>query len=295
VAAIPAEAPTLKDRYYIVTNSKGLAPFEALHPEPFRLLIAEVQHLKDHYGWLGLLSFNMDEIFRYSDLRMIVSAANQIAVALTNIDLYTELEQFLMKVVRSLVFAIEAKDTYTRGHSERVSQYCMRIANGVQMNRAERRDLLWASILHDMGKIGIPESVLNKPGKLTDEEYELIKAHPQKGYNILKPLTPLSRSLGAILHHHERFDGKGYPQGLKGKEIPFHARIIAVADTYDAITSDRSYRSRKTKDEALAIMDESAGTQLDAELVRTFVRVLDESELAGEAGDLGENPDGGLE
>jgi HD-GYP domain-containing protein (c-di-GMP phosphodiesterase class II) len=202
-----------------------------------------------------MVLFDVEETFRFSELRIMTSVAKQIAVSLMNIDLYHELEQFLINVVKSLVYAIEAKDYYTRGHSERVSEYCMLMADRMKLNDEEKKHLFWASILHDMGKIGISESVLCKPGPLTDEEYEEIKAHPGKGYSILKPIGPLAPSLDGILYHHERCDGRGYPMGLKGMDIPLQARIIAVADTFDAITSDRSYRPKKTKEMALTIIN----------------------------------------
>jgi HD-GYP domain-containing protein (c-di-GMP phosphodiesterase class II) len=270
VRAIPPEASRLDEQYYIINNSKSTSEYEKVHPSPFRFLITPISRQHDSYGWLGLVSFNMGDIFRFVDLRMLTSVAKQIGSSLTNIDLYRELEQFVINVVRSLVYTIEAKDVYTHGHSERVSRHCLRIAERLQLGREEKRSLLWAAILHDMGKIGIPESVLNKPDKLTDEEYRLIKMHSRKGYNILKSLKPLSHSLPGILHHHERYDGKGYPEGLSADNIPFYARVIAVADTFDAITSDRSYRSQKQPEEALAIMNEVAGTQLDPELVQVF-------------------------
>jgi HD-GYP domain-containing protein (c-di-GMP phosphodiesterase class II) len=139
--------------------------------------------------------------------------------------------------------------------------------------------LFWASILHDVGKIGIPESVLNKPGKLTDQEFLWIKTHPEKGHKILLPIKPLVDSMDGILYHHERFDGKGYPAGLNGHAIPLQARIIAVADTFDAITSDRPYRPGKRPEEALAIMNEVAGTQLDRQLVSVFTTALKDVDM----------------
>ncbi|MBW2623622.1 MAG: HD-GYP domain-containing protein [Deltaproteobacteria bacterium] len=169
-----------------------------------------------------------------------------------------------------MVYAIEAKDYYTSGHSERVNKLCMLMSTQLQLEEEERNALRWASILHDVGKIGIPEHILTKPGRLTDEEYQLIQEHPEKGYNILEPLEQLADSLPAILHHHERYDGQGYPGKLKGKEIPRLARIIAIADTYDAINSDRAYRPKKSAEETMAIIRDVAGSQLDPELVQDF-------------------------
>jgi HD-GYP domain-containing protein (c-di-GMP phosphodiesterase class II) len=141
------------------------------------------------------------------------------------------------------------------------------------MSPEELEALKWASLLHDIGKIGIPENVLNKPGKLTADEYELIKKHPMKGKTILEPIQHLSRSLPAVTYHHERYNGTGYPKGLKGEQIPLAARIIAVADTFDAITSSRSYRKPKSAREAMLVLDQVSGTQLDARLVNIFKSV----------------------
>jgi HD-GYP domain-containing protein (c-di-GMP phosphodiesterase class II) len=181
-----------------------------------------------------------------------------------------------MNVVKSLVYAIEAKDEYTSGHSERVNRYSMLMATRLRLDEKQSKVLHWASMLHDIGKIGIPETILNKPGALTDSEYSDIKSHSKKGCDILKPLQQLSTSLPGVLHHHERYDGQGYPHGLKGEDIPMLGRIIAVADTFDAITSHRAYRSGKTAKEALEIIENVAGTQLDPDLVDVFKDVIEE-------------------
>ena len=278
INAIPADAPSLEEQHFVVQNSRSVPDYEKLHPEAFRFLVTPIEHQSVPYGWLGMVSFSTDKIFRYSELRMAATVAKQLAITLSNNDLYIELQLLVINVVRSLVHAIEAKDVYTKGHSERVSRYCSRMAEKLCLSKEEKNSLLWASILHDIGKIGIPESILSKPGKLSAEEFRWIKMHPEKGCDILKPIEPLAKSLEGILHHHERFDGKGYPSGLRGDEIPLQARIIAVADTFDAITSDRPYRPRTTAKEALAIMGEVAGTQLDAELVRALMTIADGAE-----------------
>jgi HD-GYP domain-containing protein (c-di-GMP phosphodiesterase class II) len=157
------------------------------------------------------------------------------------------------------------------------------MAEKLGLDEERKKILQWSSILHDSGKIGIPESILNKPWRLKDEEYQIIKNHPMKGHTILEPLEQLASSLPGMLHHHERYDGKGYPHGLKGKKIPLEARIIAVADTFDAITSSRAYRPAKTPEEALKEIEKVAGTQLDPDLVEVFKEVFTE-DLAPEQG-----------
>jgi HD superfamily phosphodiesterase len=274
IGAVPQDAIGLEDNYFIVNDSRIEAGFGALHPDPYRFLMVEIRHNEDFYGWLGLLSFNMKEIFRRSELRLMKSLAEQIGVVIANTDLYADLERLVINVVKSLVQAIEAKDIYTSGHSERVSEYCMLMAERLELEPELKKVLYWASVLHDVGKIGISENILNKPGRLNDEEYSDIKAHPQKAHAILQPLDHLAASLPAILHHHERYDGKGYPDGLSERNIPLLARVIAVADTFDAITSTRAYRPARSWQEAVEILDEVAGTQLDPEMVDVFKEVL---------------------
>ncbi|MGD8371123.1 MAG: HD-GYP domain-containing protein [Syntrophobacterales bacterium] len=273
IKSVPLNSPSLKEDYFIVNDSTLTPGYQDQAPEPYRFLAVKMKHDGKFYGWMGLVSFNLKEIFRRSELRLLNSMAEQIAVVITNSDLYRDLERFVINMVKSLVFAIEAKDDYTRGHSERVCRYSLLMAERLGLDEEQKKVLQWSSILHDSGKIGIPESILNKPEGLEDEEYQIIKNHPMKGHTILEPLEQLANSLPGMLHHHERYDGTGYPRGLRGKEIPLEARIIAVADTFDAITSDRAYRPAKSPEEALAVMEEVAGSQLDPDLVKVFKEV----------------------
>ena len=142
------------------------------------------------------------------------------------------------------------------------------------MDPKDKENLHWASILHDVGKIGIPEVILNKPEFLDAEEYGLVKNHPQKGSEILRPIEQLADSLPGVLYHHEWLNGNGYPKGLKGDEIPLMARIIAIADTFDALTTDRAYRNANDSQKALSIMEKVAGSQLDSRLFDIFKEVL---------------------
>ncbi|MBW1895539.1 MAG: HD domain-containing protein [Deltaproteobacteria bacterium] len=274
IQSIPQEAPSLQQDYFIVNDSRSTA-YRELHPDPYRFLAVKVAHDTTFHGWLGLVSFKFEEHFRQSELQLLQSMARQISVLLANVDLYQDLQQFVMNMVKSLVFAIEAKDIYTKGHSERVNRYSMLTAERLPLAETQKTILNWASILHDIGKIGVPESILNKPARLSKEEFGVVKGHPKKGHDILEPLEQLASCLPGILHHHERYDGKGYPHGLKGEEIPFLARIIAVADTFDAITSNRAYRSANAAEQALAVIKEVAGTQLDPEVVKAFKEVFE--------------------
>jgi HD-GYP domain-containing protein (c-di-GMP phosphodiesterase class II) len=275
-AAILCDPAQKTATYFMVNESHQNPAFSQLHSKDYRFLAVKIQHEGNLYGWLGLVSFNVDEMFRRSELRLLMSMAEQLALVIFGSDLYYDLERLLIHVVRSLVHAIEAKDEYTRGHSERVSHYCMRIADHQQMNEKAKKVLQLAALLHDIGKIGTPGQILKKPESLDDAEMICIKEHPQKGYNILKPLEKLSDSLPGILHHHERYDGQGYPSGLKGEEIPYQARLIAVADTFDALTTNRAYRAARSPEEALAIMEKESGTQLDPHCVAVFKEIINQ-------------------
>ncbi|MGD9248789.1 MAG: HD domain-containing protein, partial [Desulfobacteraceae bacterium] len=262
-----------EENYFILNDSRENTASGELAPIPYRFLMVGVRHQQQLFGWLGLVAFDLNEIFRQGELRMLKAMAEQLAIVIANTDLYNDLELFTVNMVSSLVSAIEAKDAYTRGHSERVYRYSMKMARAHGLKGDAMEALKWAAILHDVGKIGVPEEILLKPGKLTDDEYARIKEHPQKGYKILKPVAQLSPSMGGILHHHERYDGNGYPHGLSGEAIPLAARMIAVADTFDAITSQRPYRDAKSTQEALAIIESAAGTQFDPNMVALFKTV----------------------
>ena len=280
-AAILCDPAQETENYFMVNASNQNPAFSKLHSKDYRFLAVKIQHEGNLYGWLGLVSFKIDEMFRRSELRLLMSMAEQLALVIFGSDLYYDLERLLIHVVKSLVYAIEAKDEYTRGHSERVRQYCMRLADKQQMNDKEKKVLQLAALLHDIGKIGTPGQILKKPESLDEDEMTCIKEHPQKGYNILKPLEKLSDSLPGILHHHERYDGHGYPAGLKGEDIPYQARLIAVADTFDALTTNRAYRAGRSPEKALAIMEKEAGTQLDPQCVAVFKEIINQDLKVG--------------
>jgi len=188
--------------------------------------------------------------------------------------LYVDMRENYLNTVEALVQALEAKDTYTSGHSERVGKLAVAMAEGLEMSEDKIQFLKYAAVLHDVGKIGVSEIILNKEGKLLDAEWEAVRSHPVIGQTIIKGIKFLFDIGEVVRHHHERYDGKGYPDGIKGIEIPLESRIIAVADTYDAITSDRSYRKGGTHDEAIEELKRVAGAQLDPELVEVFCKVV---------------------
>lgn len=177
--------------------------------------------------------------------------------------------------LRSLVAALDARDSESAGHSERVADLTMAIAEEIGIERGTDvwRRIFWGALLHDVGKIAIPDGVLRKPDRLSEEEWAAMRTHPQAGFGILSSIEFLADAAGIVLTHHERFDGTGYPAGLKGEEIPFGSRIFAVADAFDAMTSDRAYRSAMPSEEALAEILRGSGTQFDPAAVRAFLNV----------------------
>ncbi len=184
----------------------------------------------------------------------------------------------LENTIIALANAVEAKDPHAEGHIERVAAYASILSSEVRLPRREQQLMRRGAILHDVGKIGVGDSVLLKRGRLTDEEFEQIKIHPLVGEKICQPLQ--SRLiLDVIRHHHERYDGKGYPDGLSGEDIPIAARIMAIVDTYDALTSDRPYRRRLSQKEALEVLRKEAGKQFDPELVLTFIELVESRRL----------------
>lgn len=197
------------------------------------------------------------------------------------INFYHAEYNLVLSSIQSLAAALDARDEYTRGHSERVKNYSIRIAEAMGMYQDDIDILARAADLHDIGKIGIKDHVLLKEGPLTDDEYEMIKQHPSIAHKILSPLSSLSEVSKIILHHHERWDGRGYPQGLKERAIPLSARIVAVADTYDAITSNRPYRDSKSNEKALAIIEAVKGSQLCPLCVATFLRIMESERKFG--------------
>lgn len=188
---------------------------------------------------------------------------------------YKELKSLYHGLILAFANAIDAKSTWTRGHSERVSEYALSIAREMGLEKKDMEDLRIACLLHDIGKIGTYDGILDKPGKLTDEEFALVKKHPLKGEEILKPIKELEHILCIIRSHHERIDGKGYVDGLKGEEIPFLARILCVADSFDSMTADRPYRPSPGKAYAISELKRCSGTQFDPQVVEAFLKILD--------------------
>lgn len=232
-------------------------------------------------GVLCLGGKKTGERFTKDDLSLLTTMGSQAALAIYNAQLYEAREQALLDTITALAHAIEAKDTYTINHCEKITDRAVALAQALALPRHEVENIRLGSILHDVGKIGIPDAILNKPGKLTDEEYEIIKQHAQIGARIVQSVGALQGVVPIIRHHQERFDGTGYPDGLAGEEIPIGARIIAAVDAYGAMTEDRVYRKALGHNEAVAELKRFAGRQFDPQVVTTFIRLLkDQPELA---------------
>jgi HD-GYP domain-containing protein (c-di-GMP phosphodiesterase class II) len=236
-------------------------------------------------GYVGVFRRGGAEPFETGELRLLECLSQELSHTAITRDLLRELQEMLFNTVRSLVAAIDAKDEYTRGHSERVFRVSVALGERLGLPPEQLQALSWAALLHDVGKIAIQRDILNKPARLSEEEYRTIQSHPARGCRVLEPIPQLRSVLPAIRHHHERFDGTGYPDGLAGEAIPRLSRIIAVADTYDAITSTRAYRQARTASFAREQITRGAGTQFDPQVARVFVEMLDAGQLEERAGD----------
>lgn len=198
------------------------------------------------------------------------------------LDLYDKnMRRLFMSAISSLAAAIDERDPYTSGHSERVTEYSLAIANEMKLDLKTREILHIAALLHDIGKIGIDDSILRKPSGLSKAEYNLIKQHPEKGANIMAPIKQLQKIIPSMRHHHERYDGDGYPDGIRGEEIPLPARIIAVADTFDAMTSDRPYQIATEEEEAVELIKTWASTRFDPEVCEAFAQAFNKQKIKG--------------
>jgi len=214
--------------------------------------------------------------FTEPDRDFVLAITGQIAVAIENAGLYDTIRRNSLHAVQALAESLEARDPYTSGHSARVTDYAVRVARTLGVSQPSVETLRYASRLHDIGKLGINEATLHKNGRLSEDEWMMIREHPAKGERIVESLGFLDRAQPIVRHHHERWDGTGYPDGLKGEEIPFLTRILSVADCYDAMTSQRPYRAAMSHREALAELDGGRSEQFDPAVVRQFVNVMGE-------------------
>ena len=229
---------------------------------------------------IGVLNVNnkrSKEPFTEDDFRFIKGIANEAAIAVENAQLYSSLEDTYLRTVMALTSAVDARDHYTKTHSEHVTEYAVAIAKEMGLSDKDIEELKQACQLHDLGKIGVHDSILTKPDKLTPDEWDEIKLHTLKSAEILRPLLFLDGVIELVEQHHERYDGKGYPFGIRGENIRLGARIMAVADSFDAMITERPYRKAFTKEEAIEELKKCSGTQFDPEVVEAFLKVLEKN------------------
>jgi HD-GYP domain-containing protein (c-di-GMP phosphodiesterase class II) len=276
------------------SDLKNLLSKALYQMELFETVVCIPSYFREDLVGILLLGKKQDESkFDHDELDFFVALNRDVAMAIRNAQLFNDLKMELEKK-QSLFFhttiamaaAIEAKDLYTHGHTSRVTNYALEIARKVSLKNKEVannekffEDVHIASLLHDIGKIGIPETILNKVGALTPEERKIINEHPSIGVNILQPIHELKTVLLGVKYHHERFDGNGYPEGLKGDEIPLIAAIISVADSFDAMTSDRPYRKGLSRTQAIEEIKQQNGKQFNPSVITAFLEVIAENKI----------------
>ena len=274
-----------------VKNNCGLPPeFEAI-PGLNKIILVPVQHDGRLMGHLvainqvaieqglspGHCSGLTQREFGTIEAMVLNAAASIIATHVANVDLFKQQESLVTSMIRTLVSALDAKDSYTRGHSERVALYARLAAERMGLDDEQIEAIYLTGLLHDIGKIAIDDETLNHPGDLSDAQYEIIKKHPEEGWKILQRIQQLEHVLPGVLFHHERIDGAGYPDGLKGSGIPLFARILAVVDAYDAMTSNRPYRMGMSHEQATEILRRGSNVQWDSEIVDIFISAENEA------------------
>lgn len=239
--------------------------------------------LESHDKILGVIyvdSMDSDRRFLETDLELLTAIGRQAGIAIQRAAYLQQTRDLFYSTIKTLAMAIEAKDRYTRGHSERVTQLSVAIAEAMELDADTVDTVRLAALLHDVGKIGVAEAVLNKPGNLNDEEYAAIQAHPTIGAQIVQHVPKIGRVLEGVKHHHEKWNGKGYPDRLSGETIPLSARIIAVADAYDAMSSHRVYRKGLNEEVVFEEIRRNAGIQFDPTCVAAFFRAVESGRIA---------------
>jgi HD-GYP domain-containing protein (c-di-GMP phosphodiesterase class II) len=259
-----------------IDRTPSLLPTDLMYEHGVSTLLMFPLSSRDRMtGIFSLFYPRRAEELEQEEIEVVRAIAAQASLAIENAALYEDIERSYFSTVKALAKAIEVKDPYTHGHSERVTEYALMIAEAMRLEERDRQKLKYAATLHDIGKIGIAGRVLNKPGSLTDEEYTHVKTHPLLGDSIVEPVEFLQGPRPIILHHHERFDGTGYPDGLKGRAIPLCARILAVADAFEAMRSDRPYRRALPFEMAKGELRKNSGGQFDPEIVEVFLDILE--------------------
>jgi putative nucleotidyltransferase with HDIG domain len=212
--------------------------------------------------------------FAEDDISLLNNVALQTAVAIKNFKLNEDAEKTYLETITALALAVEAKDPYSKGHLDRVSNYAEQLARRLELDEESIKALKSGSILHDIGKIGIRDEILGKPGKLTEEERKEMQDHVIIGVNIIKPIRSMSSLVDMVRSHQEWYDGNGYPDGLKGDEIPVTARILKICDAFDAMTTDRPYHKGMSEKEAKEELQRKAGAEFDPKIVKEFLKII---------------------
>ncbi len=298
---------TFRGKYHILTASNGLEALEILkeHINEISLIVSDHKMpIMEGTKFLEEANIIAPDVIKilltgYSDIEIITDAVNKcnlfqyvlkpfnpeelqeaVRNGIDKFDLASskslilkDLKELFYKTIKSIASALDAKDPYTHGHSMRVTLYSIILAKELNVPEDQLEFIETAGLLHDIGKIAIPESILCKPGKLTDDEFMVMKSHPINSEKLIASIKKLHEVSPGVKHHHERWDGKGYPDNLAGEDIPFAARVIAIADTYDAMTSTRSYRKALDHDVAIAEIARCAGAQFDPNLAKKFVEI----------------------
>jgi HD-GYP domain-containing protein (c-di-GMP phosphodiesterase class II) len=254
---------------------------ELVYDMPFLadMVFAPLEVRGEAYGLIGVMGGKRS--FTRVEIEIFCALGSQSAVAMENANLYGRLKNAFLHTAESLAEAVNSRDPYTGGHTRRVAEYSLLIAEGLGLSDEEKEMLKFSSILHDIGKIGIDDAILRKGGVLTEEEALKMREHPAIGARILGMVEEMKDVIPGVFLHHEWFDGSGYPKGLKGEEIPLQARIIAIADAYDALTTDRPYRKALDKNSAFEEVAGGSGAQFDSSLVEIFRRILIEDNETG--------------
>jgi putative nucleotidyltransferase with HDIG domain len=266
----------------LVVTGGAVRPLVAAGAAPATLMAVPLRAGPIDLGLVVAAGFNQARPFTEGRRKMLMVLASRAATALENARLHEELKDVFRQTLQGFTQALEASDMYTAGHSDRVSTYAMWIAEGLGMTPEETEFVRQAGLLHDIGKVGVATEALNKPGKLTDVEYETFKSHVTLSKRILDPIRFLKDAVPGAYCHHEKWDGTGYPQGLKGNDIPLLGRIISVADSWDAMTSDRAYRRALPYDVAVGELRKCAGTQFDPKLIEIFIAEVERHRVLGD-------------
>jgi putative nucleotidyltransferase with HDIG domain len=284
-AHIPAiDLLQFKDRpeHILIRPDRGLPAFLGpMAAGSYSSYLALPIFLKEDLAAIIAFGFHGEAPHSRGDLRLARQMADQVAVALANSQLMDELNRLNWGTIKALARAVDAKSSWTAGHSERVAAMAVSIGTAMKLAPAELEELKRAALLHDIGKLGVPAAVLDKPGKLTAEEYRIVQRHPGLGARILQPINAYTAIIPLVRHHHENFDGSGYPDGIAGNDIELGARILAVADVFDALKSDRPYRRGLPLSQVMELMRKEAERQFDPEAVRALIDILDRDTADG--------------